>query len=79
MGKDFCNPTGQYRETLCLRCGSEMKHYPLHTKVQFIELPKAPNLLSSNTQTLHGIRSVYVCDTCGYVEFSMRECECYNG
>ncbi len=56
-----------------------MKHYPLHTRVEYVESHEAPNLLLPNSQTLHVIRSVYVCDKCGWVEFSMRDCESHNG
>ena len=68
-----------HRKMQCLRCGSELKHYPLRTRVEYVESHEAPNLLLPNSQTLHVIRSVYVCDKCGWVEFSMRDCESHNG
>ena len=59
----------------CLRCNSEMKHYPCNSNFGIYGTCHKPNLLSNKAQTPHNPHSVYICEKCGYVEFSTKYCE----
>lgn len=60
----------------CLRCNAEMKHYDFQSKFTIAGSVNKPNLFSSTTeQHYYNPQSVYICNECGYVEFSMRPCE----
>lgn len=59
----------------CLRCHNEMKHYELKPDFKIYGLEHQPSLFSAKTQLPHHIHSVYICDNCGYVEFSTKLCE----
>lgn len=59
----------------CLRCQSKMKHYELNEEFSIYGKEHKINGSSTIGQTPHNPHSVYVCDKCGYVEFSTKICE----
>lgn len=59
----------------CLRCKTEMKHYDLNPQINIFGKEHRPNAFSLKNQQPHHIHSVYICDSCGYVEFSTKICE----
>ena len=59
----------------CLRCKAEMKHYPFNLNLGIYGKEHQDNLFSSIYQEPHNPHSVYVCEECGYVEFSTKDCE----
>lgn len=59
----------------CLRCNSEMKHYEFNQNINIYGKRHKPNSFSTEIQIPHNIHSVYVCDNCGYMEFSTKYCE----
>ena len=59
----------------CLRCKTTMKHYKLYTNLNIFGALHKPDLFSPDKQTPHSPQSVYICENCGYVEFSMHSCE----
>lgn len=59
----------------CLRCKTEMKHYPFNQNFKIYGKEHQENLFSPVHQKPHNPRSVYICDNCGYVEFSTNDCE----
>ena len=61
----------------CLRCNAEMKHYDLNpnsTPTIYSSWYK-PSPFSPEINQEHRIHSVYICENCGYVEFSTTICE----
>ena len=54
----------------CLRCGAEMKQYPKVIGVYGAE----EKCIGTFRQNPHNINSVYICEECGYAEFSTHEC-----
>ena len=59
----------------CLRCNKEMKHYVINKDLNIYGSWYKPDSFLTERQKLHNPQSVYVCDSCGYVEFSMNPCE----
>ena len=59
----------------CLRCDTEMKHYPFNANFGIYGAWNKPHPFANETQTPHNPHSVYICDNCGYVELSTKECE----
>ena len=60
----------------CLRCQNEMKHYEFNQNLGIYGAPYNPNPFSIvENQKPHNPKSIYICDNCGYVEFSMNPCE----
>lgn len=59
----------------CLRCKVEMKHYPFNINLSIEGVEHQPHIFSPKTRISHNPRSVYVCDNCGYVEFSTKDCK----
>lgn len=59
----------------CLRCNTEMKHYPFNQDLRIFGSEHKPHSFAPITQTPHNPNSVYICNTCGYVEFSTKHCE----
>lgn len=59
----------------CLRCNAKMKHYELEKIFNIYGAKHKPTPFSNEIQKPHNPRSVFICDECGYVEFSMKECE----
>jgi len=52
-----------------------MKHYPLNINLGVYGTPNKPHPFSHTTEITHNPHSVYVCNNCGYVEFSTKYCE----
>lgn len=59
----------------CLRCKSEMKQYPFKQNMGIYGAWTQPNPFYAEEQKSHNPQSVYICNECGYVEFSIRPCE----
>ena len=59
----------------CLRCQNEMKHYQFNQDFNIYGEWYRPNDFSAKQKNPHNPKSVYVCDNCGYVEFSINPCE----
>ena len=59
----------------CLRCNAEMKHYKFNQNLNIYGCWHKPNPFSTEQQKPHNPHSVYICDNCGYVEFSMKDCD----
>ena len=59
----------------CLRCNTEMKHYPIEINFGIYGARHKPHPLSNEKQTSHNPHSVYICDKCGYVELSTKDCK----
>ena len=60
----------------CLRCNTEMKHYELDVNLNIKGACHKKNLFSSTIdQYYYSPHSVFICHECGYVEFSMKDCE----
>ena len=60
----------------CLRCNSEMKHYDVDARINIkgARHQKTP-FPSTIDQYYYSPHSVYICRECGYMEFSMKDCE----
>lgn len=54
----------------CLRCDTEMKQYPKVIEVYGAEEKGIGTIF----QKPHNINSVYICEECGYTEFSTHVC-----
>ena len=59
----------------CLRCNSKMKHYSFCPNWAIFGAAHQPHPFSNAKQSSHNPHSVYVCDNCGYMEFSTKPCE----
>ena len=59
----------------CLRCNTEMKHYPININFGAYGTPQKPHPFSHTTGITHNPHSIFVCDNCGYVELSTKYCE----
>lgn len=59
----------------CLRCNSEMKHYPCNLNFGIYGDWNKPHPFSNEVQIPHNPHSVFICDNCGYVEFSTKDCD----
>ena len=59
----------------CLRCKNEMEQYPFNSNLGIYGEEYKAHPGSSVCQQSHNPRSVYVCDHCGYMEFSVNQCE----
>lgn len=59
----------------CLRCNSTMKHYKFTQNLNIYGATHKPNSFFADQQKQHNPQSVYICENCGYVEFSMNSCE----
>lgn len=59
----------------CLRCNAEMNHYPCEINFKIFGVKHKPHPFAPQTQTSHNPHSVYICDKCGYIEFSTKDCE----
>ena len=59
----------------CLRCETKMKHYAFNQNLEIHGIWHKPNPFLTERQQPHNPQSVYICDNCGYVEFSMNLCE----
>ncbi len=54
----------------CLRCGAEMKQYSKVIGIYGAE----QHDMGRYFENPHNINSVYICEECGYAEFSIHEC-----
>ena len=52
-----------------------MKHYQFNQDFNIYGEWYRPNDFSAKQKNPHNPKSVYVCDNCGYVEFSINPCE----
>ena len=59
----------------CLRCDSQMKHYKLEQKFDIYGSWHKTISIMAEQQIPHNPHSVYICDNCGYVEFSTKYCD----
>lgn len=59
----------------CLRCKAEMKHYPFARDLGIYGKVHQENVFSPIIEIPHNPNSVYVCEDCGYIELSTKECE----
>lgn len=59
----------------CLRCNTTMKHYKFTQNLDIYGASYKPNSFLAYAQKSHNPQSVYICENCGYVEFSMNPCE----
>ena len=59
----------------CLRCKAEMKHYKFNGDFEIYGKEHTPKIGYARRQLLHNPHSVYVCEKCGYMEFSTKDCE----
>ena len=60
----------------CLRCQNEMKYYELEPSIKVQgTLNKSQHPFTPDIMYFHDINSVYICDNCGYTEFSTNICE----
>ena len=59
----------------CLRCKAEMKHYPFARDWGIYGKVHQENMFSPITEIPHNPSSVYICEDCGYIELSTKECE----
>ena len=59
----------------CLRCQTEMKHYQFDQNLNIHGSWHKPQPFSAEERKSHNPQSVYVCDNCGYMEFSTKTCE----
>lgn len=57
----------------CIRCDVEMKQYKINS--YFGILGKEHRKNGIVIQTPYDPKSVYICEKCGYMEFSTNECE----
>lgn len=59
----------------CLRCQTEMKQYSINLNLGIYGKEHQENSFSPVCQKPHNPHSVYVCDDCGYMEFSAKKCD----
>ena len=59
----------------CLRCKTEMKHYSFNADFRIYGAEHKKHPFSPISQIPHNPNSVYICENCGYMEFSTKECE----
>ena len=59
----------------CLRCNTEMKHYDVETNFNIKGAWHQKSHFSTIDRYYYSPHSVYICPECGYVEFSMNDCE----
>lgn len=59
----------------CLRCDSEMKQYKLEPPFVICGAEHKPHPFLPKQKTPHNLHSVYICDECGYAEFSTKYCD----
>ena len=59
----------------CLRCNGDLKHYPFNIDLRIYGAESKPHPYSPIIQTPHNPHSVYICENCGYVEFSTKDCD----
>ena len=59
----------------CLRCKTEMKHYDFQSKFKIVGSENKPHPFSPTEQHFYNPQSVYICNECGYMEFSIKPCE----
>lgn len=57
----------------CLRCDTEMKQCKCTRSLGIYEPQKKPFPFSGTDEPPRNPKSVYVCDNCGYMEFSANE------
>lgn len=58
----------------CLRCQTEMEQYNINPPMEVFGKWHKPTLYSAETQKSHNIHSVFICEECGYAEFSTKFC-----
>ena len=59
----------------CLRCNTEMKHYECKPNFLIYGSEHQQNIVTRKKCEPHNIHSIYICDKCGYAEFSTKYCE----
>ena len=59
----------------CLRCKAEMKHYKFNGNFGVYGKEHDPGNGYARRQLPHNPHSVYVCEKCGYMELSTKNCE----
>ena len=59
----------------CLRCQTEMKQYPFNQNLKIHGSCYKPSPFAPEEQRSHNPHSVFICDNCGYMEFSTKACE----
>lgn len=59
----------------CLRCKTKMKHYEFNQDFNIYGSWYKAQPFSTERQKQHNPHSVFICENCGYVEFSTKYCK----